>query len=1450
MNKIKYILSLILLIASDAIWAQNPVVTATVTGADGCLYQNGTYNWNMADSSGNDLTPGYIAYIGSIPVSIRNVQGTLDGFATMNQALQPNNSLSSPLGTTWHVSVCSQNPQSYPQNSKIPPMQCFKAQVGAINANVNLSATLSALAPPLGCNSGGGSGPSVAATTPIRVNGGSGPVSGGTATVSVLPATSSAVGVVKPDNSTITVAGDGTISASTAGSVTDFKHNGTELTGPFAANPQIYDYDDTAIAPDSGFVNGLFRANLTNGKWNVEVPNASSVALQPLITPPVAGQYVVLYPSTVVCVPDSNPRTVTTCQADGSSASTAIFSEQFSGTFPPAGVTVDFAGFSLPAGISPASVTSVYAFGISESSGIGQTFTADACGSAQVIPGTGSWQLQQLTPSTAITGSTIPSTHCIFTVSNSGSQAGASSFGLNAVGLIAYYTGTPVTSPNNLNVAYPLTYSKVSNTLGVDPTFPSWLNGIPVAQLPSPTNLFYHLQLVRDGANATDCSTGSGTTPVLCWANGTSWTAFAGGGGGSGTVTNIATGAGLTGGPITTTGTISCVQGSASVPGCVQVDGTSITASAGVISANAAVSSVTGTSPIVVTPTTGATVVSCPSCSVGSGTSVTINGGSALGTANINSTTPAAGANGINATIQVSSSDVSAEIVGDGNSAHFLNGTGTFSSPPGTGISGATAGQALIAGSATTATSSKALAGSGAGLTTGPTTAVNGDCATFTGTAGQITDAGACPGGGTSSGAIASNAIFVFTGTSINDDDHNALEPLIPVTSWSTSGSTTSFVNTGTNGFVVGDWVNARFLTGWPSPPAGMALGTGHTLFQITATNGTTTFQINISGISPGNCVSSCGSAATAMNNFPYLTTNRASFPASANANTYVLIPSPVTIGGAASNYTTLYHALSPGQNSGRPGYLFVNDHGNEDALCTAPATTQTAYQSLFSQAHADGWIIVAGTGIVASFNQVTGCGTAWQYWLQNHQWLLTQGKTSLNRTSGQYWDILVDTSSASPDGFNSSFLAAAGGPGPAGARGMANASASAAYTGSVTPVNYKPWFWGAPTNQGTGASVADGFIFQPTSDSAFAFDFLTSTGAQEFSINTIGNNVDVFSQLVVGNGPTNCPAGASFCVGSGGYQRITSAGAGFFNDLTDAAAAAGSGTACIQVDTSGHFTNTGAACASGGFANPMTTLGDTIYGGASGVATRLAGPTTNAHQFIFGAAPSGSAIAPAWLDLGTFLGTNITGTAPISATPSTLGTALSCPTCDTSGSLTTNSLPKATGAHALSNSLFTDDGTNGAYGGTGTFTAPSLVTGSGAAGCPPTGCIALGEASTAGTPTAGTEYLRADSTSHSFLYSLNGGSEKPLVPLSGTTSAIGGSALLAGQCAAGTATVTGATGSMTAMASPSSDPDSVLSTGIAIYSFVSSSNTVTVRVCAIVAVTPASVTYNIRVIP
>jgi hypothetical protein len=81
--------------------------------------------------------------------------------------------------------------------------------------------------------------------------------------------------------------------------------------------------------------------------------------------------------------------------------------------------------------------------------------------------------------------------------------------------------------------------------------------------------------------------------------------------------------------------------------------------------------------------------------------------------------------------------------------------------------------------------------------------------------------------------------------------------------------------------------------------------------------------------------------------------------------------------------------------------------------------------------------------------------------------------------------------------------------------------------------------------------------------------------------------------------------------------------------------------------------------------------------------------------------------------------------------------------------------------------------------------------------------------------------------------------------PLQGTTGSIGGSALLAGACSSGTATVSGATTAMVSDATPVSYP------GDAFFwkAYVSGTNTVTVKVCAAIAGTPTATTYNVRVI-
>ena len=65
---------------------------------------------------------------------------------------------------------------------------------------------------------------------------------------------------------------------------------------------------------------------------------------------------------------------------------------------------------------------------------------------------------------------------------------------------------------------------------------PIFILGQTVAKLPSAAAGKNQFWTVTDGATASDCSTGMGTYGVMCWSNGTTWTAVGGGGGGSGTV--------------------------------------------------------------------------------------------------------------------------------------------------------------------------------------------------------------------------------------------------------------------------------------------------------------------------------------------------------------------------------------------------------------------------------------------------------------------------------------------------------------------------------------------------------------------------------------------------------------------------------------------------------------------------------------------------------------------------------------------------------------------------------------------------------------------------------------------------------------------------------------------------------------------------------------------------
>lgn len=92
--------------------------------------------------------------------------------------------------------------------------------------------------------------------------------------------------------------------------------------------------------------------------------------------------------------------------------------------------------------------------------------------------------------------------------------------------------------------------------------------------------------------------------------------------------------------------------------------------------------------------------------------------------------------------------------------------------------------------------------------------------------------------------------------------------------------------------------------------------------------------------------------------------------------------------------------------------------------------------------------------------------------------------------------------------------------------------------------------------------------------------------------------------------------------------------------------------------------------------------------------------------------------------------------------------------------------------------------------------------------------------------------------------YYVNGAG--PILPsLVGTSGSIGGNALVAGACSAGTVSITGADTTMVVQTTPVTYPGD----GAEWEAYVSSANTVTIKVCAIIALTPTASTYNVRVI-
>jgi len=124
-------------------------------------------------------------------------------------------------------------------------------------------------------------------------------------------------------------------------------------------------------------------------------------------------------------------------------------------------------------------------------------------------------------------------------------------------------------------------------------------------------------------------------------------------------------------------------------------------------------------------------------------------------------------------------------------------------------------------------------------------------------------------------------------------------------------------------------------------------------------------------------------------------------------------------------------------------------------------------------------------------------------------------------------------------------------------------------------------------------------------------------------------------------------------------------------------------------------------------------------------------------------------------------------------------------------------------------------------------------------------GTTTTGGLSTTTLSATGTTTLPAATTINSKNPCLQDGTNCPT--FAGTTGSIGGGSISSGSCTTGTATVTGATiGSPVAVsASDGSLPNPL----VVLSAAVTSTNTVTVQLCAISTVTPTAKTYKVRVI-